>query len=67
MVAGVGTLTGTPMPVPAEAVAPLGLAAESMHPDHGRVSETMCKEVSVSLPLRGDSHDDDIDDYARIA
>src|SRR5262245_50910605 len=29
-----------------------------------RVSERMCKEVSVSLPLRGDSHDDDIDDYA---
>ena len=30
----------------------------------GRVSERMCKEVSVSLPLTGDSHDDDIDDYA---
>src|SRR5262245_19679453 len=29
-----------------------------------RVSERMCKEVSVSLPLRGDSHDDHIDDYA---
>jgi hypothetical protein len=29
-----------------------------------RVSDTMCKEVSVSLPLRGDSHDDDFDDYA---
>jgi hypothetical protein len=32
-----------------------------------RVSERMCKEVSVSLPLTGDSHDDDIDDYPRIA
>ena len=32
-----------------------------------RVSERMCKEVSVSLPLRGDSHDDHFDDYPRIA
>src|SRR5262245_19916907 len=32
-----------------------------------RVSETMCKEVSVSLPLTGDSHDDDFDDYPRSA
>jgi hypothetical protein len=32
-----------------------------------RVSGTMCKEVSVSLPLRGDSHDDQVDDYSRTA
>ena len=30
----------------------------------GRVSEIMCKQVSVSLPLIGDSHDDELDDYA---
>jgi hypothetical protein len=29
----------------------------------GRVSERMCKQVSVSLPYRGDSHDDQYDDY----
>ena len=29
-----------------------------------RVSEIMCKQVSVSLPLTGDSHDDELDDYA---
>jgi hypothetical protein len=29
-----------------------------------RVSERMCKQVSVSLPLTGDSHDDELDDYA---
>jgi hypothetical protein len=28
-----------------------------------RVSERMCKQVSVSLPYRGDSHDDRYDDY----
>ena len=29
-------------------------------PESGeRVSERMCKQVSVSLPYRGDSHDDD--------
>jgi hypothetical protein len=28
-----------------------------------RVSERMCKQVSVSLPYRGDSHDDRQDDY----
>ncbi len=28
-----------------------------------RVSERMCKQVSVSLPLKGDSHDDQGDDY----
>jgi hypothetical protein len=28
-----------------------------------RVSERMCKQVSVSLPYRGDSHDDRHDDY----
>jgi hypothetical protein len=27
----------------------------------------MCKQVSVSLPYRGDSHDDGHDDYARAA
>src|SRR6185312_17523690 len=32
-----------------------------------RVSERMCKQVSVSLPYRGDSHDDRHDDYARAA
>ena len=31
---------------------------------HRRVSEIMCKQVSVSLPLIGDSHDDELDDYA---
>jgi hypothetical protein len=30
-----------------------------------RVSERMCKQVSVSLPYRGDSHDDRLDDYTR--
>ena len=29
-----------------------------------RVSERMCKQVSVSLPYRGDSHDDRHDDYS---
>ena len=28
-----------------------------------RVSERMCKQVSVSLPYRGDSHDDRLDNY----
>ena len=28
-----------------------------------RVSGTLCKEVSVSLPRTGDSHDDQFDDY----
>jgi hypothetical protein len=28
-----------------------------------RVSERMCKQVSVSLPLKGDSHDEQDDDY----
>ena len=28
-----------------------------------RVSERMCKQVSMSLPCRGDSHDDHFDDY----
>jgi hypothetical protein len=28
-----------------------------------RVSERMCKQVSVSLPYRGDSHDKRHDDY----
>ncbi len=32
-----------------------------------RVSERMCKQVSVSLPLRGDSHDDQRDDYTGTA
>ena len=32
--------------------------------DPARLSERMCKEVSVSLPLTGDSHDDHFDDYA---
>ncbi len=30
---------------------------------NSRVSERMCKQVSVSLPLKGDSHDDQGDDY----
>jgi hypothetical protein len=32
-----------------------------------RVSERMCKQVSVSLPYRGDSHDDQYDDYTGVA
>ena len=32
--------------------------------DPQRVSERICKQVSVSLPLTGDSHDDHFDDYA---
>jgi integrase/recombinase XerD len=32
-----------------------------------RVSERMCKQVSVSLPYEGDSHDDQFDDYTGIA
>jgi hypothetical protein len=28
-----------------------------------RVSERMCKQVSVSLPYRGDSHDEQLYDY----
>jgi transposase len=33
---------------------------------HGRVSERMCKQVSVSLPKMGDSHDDQFDDYTGV-
>src|SRR6266516_2423744 len=33
----------------------------------GRVSERMCKQVSVSLPLKGDSHDDQHDDCTGTA
>jgi hypothetical protein len=32
-----------------------------------RVSERMCKQVSVSLPYRGDSHDEQYDDYTGVA
>ena len=32
-------------------------------PKHERVSERLCKPVSVSLPYRGDSHDNQYDDY----
>src|SRR6516164_6421137 len=32
-----------------------------------RVSERMCKQVSVSLPYRGDSHDDKYDDCTGVA
>jgi hypothetical protein len=32
-----------------------------------RVSERMCKQVSVSLPYRGDSHDNRHDDYTGTA
>ena len=32
-----------------------------------RVSERLCKQVSVSLPYRGDSHDDQYDDYTGVA
>jgi len=31
-----------------------------------RVSERMCKQVSVSLPYRGDSHDEQPNDYTGI-
>jgi len=34
---------------------------------HRRVSERMCKQVSVSLPLKGDSHDDQHDDCTGTA
>src|SRR5262245_53789586 len=37
--------------------------APSLRFGGGRVSGTMCKQVSVSLPYRGDSHDDQCDDY----
>jgi aerobic-type carbon monoxide dehydrogenase small subunit (CoxS/CutS family) len=33
----------------------------------GRVSVRMCKQVSVSLPKMGDSHDDQFDDYTGVA
>jgi hypothetical protein len=32
-----------------------------------RVSERMCKQVSVSLPYRGDSRDEQLYDYTGIA
>jgi hypothetical protein len=32
-----------------------------------RVSERMCKQFSVSLPLKGDSHGDRFDDYPRTS
>jgi putative transposase len=32
-----------------------------------RVSGRMCKQVSVSLPLKGDSHDEQHDDYPGTA
>ena len=39
------------------------LVEQSHLPVKRRVSGTMCKKVSVSLPLRGDSHDDQYDDH----
>jgi hypothetical protein len=36
-------------------------------PAVARVSERMCKQVSVSLPYRGDSHDEQLYDYTGIA
>jgi len=36
---------------------------QDVRPADLRVSERMCKQVSVSLPYRGDSHDDQYDDY----
>ena len=43
-------------------------SAPQMGPAKGkRVSERMCKQVSVSLPYRGDSHDDQYDDYTGTA
>jgi len=42
---------------PPAGVSPDAAAAE-------RVSERMCKQVSVSLPYRGDSHDDRHEDYS---
>jgi transposase len=47
-----------------------GLSAENLIGDKAfdsRVSERMCKQVSVSLPYRGDSHDDQVDDYTGTA
>jgi hypothetical protein len=37
--------------------------ARELDPRDMRVSARMCKQVSVSLPYRGDSHDDQYDDY----
>src|SRR5262245_54774009 len=51
----------------AKTVEDLEIASQHKNQFVARVSERMCKEVSVSLPLTGDSHDDDIDDYPRIA
>jgi hypothetical protein len=41
--------------------------AEKLSALRTRVSERMCKQVSVSLPYRGDSHDDQYDDYTGVA
>ena len=40
-----------------------GYSGRDMRDGYRRVSERMCKQVSVSLPYRGDSHDDRHDDY----
>jgi hypothetical protein len=45
----------------AMAIVLLGITAAQAQT--GRVSERMCKQVSVSLPYRGASHDDRHDDY----
>ena len=44
----------------------LGLHIADVPPNVRRVSERMCKQVSVSLPYRGDSHDEQPDDYTGI-
>src|SRR6266704_6639809 len=43
----------------------IGLIAGRQRCAGGRVSERMCKQISVSLPYRGDSHDYRHDDYTR--
>jgi hypothetical protein len=48
-------------------VAVIAVPAAAKRPFGGRVSERLCKQVSVSLPYRGDSHDDQYDDYTGVA
>ncbi len=45
----------------------LAIASDPKRLGARRVSERMCKQVSVSLPYRGDSHDEQLNDYTGIA
>ncbi len=45
----------------------IATTSPDLPPVPGRVSERMCKQVSVSLPYRGDSHDEQLDDHTGIA